>query len=380
MTEPIFGHAAKNSPRHVPAARFRHVFIVTYGRSGSTLLQGVLNAIPGYLIRGENRDLVGALEKAYETFPYYGDEHGVRAKPIWGEVGPSDAWYGYEHFRAEIYFEALRKFLDHLLLHGVDRRRIRAYGFKEVRYEPHNVARKMRFIRSLYPGCAFLLNTRSPEAVVRSEFQKSRSVQWVEQFNAKLLELSAQKDCYLVRYEDVVSLSGTLVGLFEFLGEPFDQQAVRRILGVKHGYHTDANGNAYSNFPYFATITPDLPPVELLVIDQLGRTGNQIEVGGILVPHLTGPHLRFAQVRDPTNGAIYPSSIRHDLKSLWFAEKLKNPRMSMARFHIAVTLNGATSAAIQLTSGATVIRLHHLDQISLLQKPDSKRPPESSSR
>src|SRR5688572_1085508 len=31
-----------------------HLFIVTYGRSGSTLLQGVLNSIPGYLIRGEN--------------------------------------------------------------------------------------------------------------------------------------------------------------------------------------------------------------------------------------------------------------------------------------------------------------------------------------
>jgi hypothetical protein len=32
-----------------------YVFIVTYGRSGSTLLQGVLNSIPGYLVRGENR-------------------------------------------------------------------------------------------------------------------------------------------------------------------------------------------------------------------------------------------------------------------------------------------------------------------------------------
>ncbi len=32
-----------------------YLFIVTYGRSGSTLLQGILNSIPGYLIRGENR-------------------------------------------------------------------------------------------------------------------------------------------------------------------------------------------------------------------------------------------------------------------------------------------------------------------------------------
>ena len=32
-----------------------YIFIVTYGRSGSTLLQGILNSIPGYLVRGENR-------------------------------------------------------------------------------------------------------------------------------------------------------------------------------------------------------------------------------------------------------------------------------------------------------------------------------------
>ena len=30
--------------------------MVTYGRSGSTLLMGLLNTLPGYLIRGENRD------------------------------------------------------------------------------------------------------------------------------------------------------------------------------------------------------------------------------------------------------------------------------------------------------------------------------------
>ena len=32
-----------------------HVFVMTYGRSGSTLLMGILNSIPGWLLRGENR-------------------------------------------------------------------------------------------------------------------------------------------------------------------------------------------------------------------------------------------------------------------------------------------------------------------------------------
>ena len=32
-----------------------YVFVMTYGRSGSTLLMGILNSIPGWLLRGENR-------------------------------------------------------------------------------------------------------------------------------------------------------------------------------------------------------------------------------------------------------------------------------------------------------------------------------------
>ena len=28
-----------------------HVFVMTYGRSGSTLLMGILNSIPGWLLR-----------------------------------------------------------------------------------------------------------------------------------------------------------------------------------------------------------------------------------------------------------------------------------------------------------------------------------------
>ena len=40
------------------------VFVVTYGRSGSTLLQNVLNTIPGYCIRGENANTLAHLAKA----------------------------------------------------------------------------------------------------------------------------------------------------------------------------------------------------------------------------------------------------------------------------------------------------------------------------
>src|SRR6478609_6549835 len=44
-----------------------YVFVMTYGRSGSTLLMGLLNTIPGYLIRGENDDALRFLHKFHTT-------------------------------------------------------------------------------------------------------------------------------------------------------------------------------------------------------------------------------------------------------------------------------------------------------------------------
>src|SRR5215213_881342 len=44
-----------------------YVFVVTYGRSGSTLLMGLLNSIPGYLVRGENWDALHHLFEFHRT-------------------------------------------------------------------------------------------------------------------------------------------------------------------------------------------------------------------------------------------------------------------------------------------------------------------------
>jgi hypothetical protein len=39
----------------VPPRDLDHLFVVTWGRSGSTLQIGLLNTLPGYLVRGGNR-------------------------------------------------------------------------------------------------------------------------------------------------------------------------------------------------------------------------------------------------------------------------------------------------------------------------------------
>ena len=44
---------------------FDYLFTLTYARSGSTLLQNILNSVPGVLFRGEN---AGALNGLYSSW------------------------------------------------------------------------------------------------------------------------------------------------------------------------------------------------------------------------------------------------------------------------------------------------------------------------
>ena len=49
---------------------YQHVLIITYGRSGSTLLQGLLNSIDGCIVRGENYDACKGLFRTYQAVSY----------------------------------------------------------------------------------------------------------------------------------------------------------------------------------------------------------------------------------------------------------------------------------------------------------------------
>ena len=71
----------------------RHVFVMTYGRSGSTLLMGILNSIPGWLLRGENRH---AMRHLYD-FHRSGLTERARVDPARASQ-PTHPWFGIEAF------------------------------------------------------------------------------------------------------------------------------------------------------------------------------------------------------------------------------------------------------------------------------------------
>jgi len=211
-------------------ADLRYVFIVTYGRSGSTLLQGILNSVPGYLIRGEND---GALELLQEPMIRL----DKRAESF-GGTKPTSSWYGlngYSHAEAA---EGIRRYLlDVLIKPGTD---TRVTGFKEIRWWKRDLLRTLELTREIFPGARFVVNTRDAESVIKSKWWAKKdpeaALAQVADYEARMDKACAALGdaTYRLHYDEWIADPGVLEGLFDWLGEPFDRAKVDDVLATPH--------------------------------------------------------------------------------------------------------------------------------------------------
>lgn len=218
-----------------------YVFVMTYGRSGSTLLQGVLNSIPGYLIRGENWQ---ALTHVHDFHRLLVKERGRvrrRQRRRDEEVGGATSthpFYGLDTFSTKTSLAAARRLaLDTLLRPRAD---TRVTGFKEIRWVDDDVSDYVAWLRQVFPGARFVVNTRDLDAVARSEW-------WAEMPDARthlaereqrLLDLAEELGdaAFRVHYDDYAADPEVLRPLFAWLGEEFDEDRVRAVLEVRHSF------------------------------------------------------------------------------------------------------------------------------------------------
>lgn len=105
----------------------RFLFVVAHGRSGSTALQKVLNALPGHCIRGESGGIIRHLALAH---------HITRGLPerFADASDPAAPWFGAGQVNAaEFGPDLARAFATHILRPPPG---TRVAGFKEVRFLP----------------------------------------------------------------------------------------------------------------------------------------------------------------------------------------------------------------------------------------------------
>lgn len=210
-----------------------YLFVVTYGRSGSTLVAGLLNTLPGYLIRGENRDALHHLFRFHQTLVTE-SSRGSKAK-LRQRTHP---FFGIADFPPEKSLAGIRRLvLDTVLRPKPD---TRVTGFKEIRWYHPDLEEYVAWLREVFPGARFLVNTRAHADVLRSKWwaegdveQNAEHLAVIERRMLALAE-SLGDAAYRIHYDDYVADPTVLQGLFAWLGEDWDEAAVRATMAVRH--------------------------------------------------------------------------------------------------------------------------------------------------
>lgn len=217
--------------------KFRHIFLAGPGRSGTTLLNGVIGSIPGVWMRGENHSTLLHLSNAAHA--------AVRAKELQCEP-PYDIRHPF-HGAAEIDTKEFRDmlvtaFVKNVLKPPPD---ALAIGFKEIRFGPVDMPEQeynlfMKFIVENFERSCIVFNMRRHSAILRSGYWPSmpdgeNALKATERRFRRTME--QHPECtFWVNYDEYKNDPGVLRPMFNFLGADFDAEKITAVFAIKHSY------------------------------------------------------------------------------------------------------------------------------------------------
>lgn len=214
------------------------VFIVTVGRTGSTILMNVVNSIDGFCIRGENNGVLGGLQRAVQDADYAYRMGRVDAP--WHV-----AWDGAEKIDAPAFARALvSAFETHVLRCPSN---ATAVGFKEIRYEQMSTARQLiEFMldERWFPSPRVIFNIRSNvTSVVNSRKRVNWAVKNDEEAHLRQLfdgfvafAKQRPRSCIVVDYDEYKNNPDAFMPLFNFLGQQFHRASISHIMSKPLGH------------------------------------------------------------------------------------------------------------------------------------------------
>jgi hypothetical protein len=235
------GFTSPIAKSHGMNPRFDRVFVVTYGRSGSTLLQGLLNAIPGYRIYGENAGFLFKLQESYEALLF---AHSHLGNPK--NDNESQPWFGSSRYDEESVTLEFRRFVNKMLFQPYLDRAYRVFGFKEIRFneiEHAKIDKYLKFVKTLFPTAAVIFNTRNISDVLKSGWWRSNY--WpglpkqLSDFHDFCDSFSAENPDYAIHvaYDDLILPDRKEVArLLDFLGESLGDEELDQVFRGNHSY------------------------------------------------------------------------------------------------------------------------------------------------
>jgi hypothetical protein len=256
VVEPILESAverrvdARLDQRERELADFTFVVVVAPGRSGSTLVQGLLNEVPGTLVRGENNLFLLDLYRAMRRLRDFQELHTTnRHRQV---ISP---FYGLMGYRRRLFVRLARELFVRGALDGTPAGDVRRLGFKEVlwhRVGPDEQDGFFDFLDDTFPGVRYVLNTRDPQVTVGSGFWRGQGAEQALERVHRVLEVqdhlrrTRPDRTFDVRYETVTgedeqARDRQLRGLVEFVtGRTASEEELAALvaaLGTGYGPH-----------------------------------------------------------------------------------------------------------------------------------------------
>lgn len=201
------------------------VFLVTYGRSGSTLLSRMIRTVPGMCFRGENYNVLAHLYRAYAA-----SYRTVNAMKKNFPLEDSSPWYGADVIDPDKVADSLVEcFIEQIIKPETTARWI---GFKEIRYYElgDELDEFLDFVRMFFPNVRIVFNTRSWRDVAKSSWYTKKPEVEVRDF-IKTMDARFAAYCdrhsdssISLKYERYVDDLVELKPMFDLLEEEFDLQ------------------------------------------------------------------------------------------------------------------------------------------------------------
>jgi len=212
----------------------KYIFIITYGRSGSTILMKVLNSIKDSDIKGEN---CNSLFPLFQSYKYSQQSKKNLSKNSHMVDNP---WYGVNDIKPYRYMRELVKIFTREILNP--RKSSRVTGFKEIRYISMSIAEReefIEFLRKAFPNTYIVFNRRNLEDVAKSGWWKEKPYEevisklkpldeWMVKYHKEHTDYT-----YIVNYDNYNDNPKYFKDLFNWLGEDFELEIIENIMSKK---------------------------------------------------------------------------------------------------------------------------------------------------
>lgn len=215
--------------------KYKSILIVTYGRSGSILLQGIVNQIPDCTVRGENNNFIYPLFNSYKRLK----EAKIMERKSSEKFNTAQhSWYGASQLDEEVFIEAQKNMIKTLL---IGNSKAKYYGFKEIRY--FNVLNSLdeflSFLELVMDDVAIIFNIRNSHDVANSSWWKDQNkkelVQKLDKATQKYIELSKRKEnAFCFNYDRLMTDITIVEELHNFLDVKFDKNRIEQLLKIEH--------------------------------------------------------------------------------------------------------------------------------------------------